>query len=86
MHSPKTLDAQLDLDPRNNFTKTGVFNRDQLDGTFSAMTRTVGARERRRPSDRSGTLLFSSRWDNRFFGHKADPSVRSFEGSIAIPE
>ena len=39
MNSPEKLDAQLDSDLRNDFTKTGVFNREELDETFSAMAR-----------------------------------------------
>jgi len=39
MNSPEKLDALLDSDLRNDFTKTGVFNREELDETFSAMAR-----------------------------------------------
>jgi hypothetical protein len=39
VNSPEKLDAQLDSDLRNDFTKTGVFNREELDETFSAMAR-----------------------------------------------
>jgi hypothetical protein len=39
MTSPERLDAQLDSDLRNAFTKTGVFNREELDESFSAMAR-----------------------------------------------
>ena len=31
MNSPEKLDAQLDSDLKNDFTKTGVFNREELD-------------------------------------------------------
>jgi hypothetical protein len=39
INSPEKLDAQFDSDLRNDFTKTGVFNREELDETFSAMAR-----------------------------------------------
>ena len=39
VNSPEKLDAQLDSDLKNDFTKTGVFNREELDETFSAMAR-----------------------------------------------
>jgi hypothetical protein len=39
MNSPEKLDAQLDSDLRNDFTRTGAFNREELDETFSAMAR-----------------------------------------------
>jgi hypothetical protein len=39
VNSPEKLTAQLDADLHNDFTKTGVFNREETDETFSAMAR-----------------------------------------------
>jgi len=39
VNSPEKLTAQLDSDLHNDFTKTGVFNREETDETFSAMAR-----------------------------------------------
>ncbi len=39
INSPEKLTAQLDSDLMNDFTKTGVFNREELDETFSAVAR-----------------------------------------------
>ena len=39
INSPEKLDARLDADLHDDFTKTGVFNREELDETFSAMAR-----------------------------------------------
>jgi hypothetical protein len=39
VNSPEKLTAQLDADLHNDFTHTGVFNREELDETFSAMAR-----------------------------------------------
>ena len=39
VNSPEKLTAQLDADLHDDFTKTGVFNREELDETFSAMAR-----------------------------------------------
>jgi hypothetical protein len=39
VNSPETLTAQLDADLHDDFTRTGVFNREELDETFSAMAR-----------------------------------------------
>jgi len=39
INSPDKLKARLDSDLYNNFTKTGVFNREELDETFSALAR-----------------------------------------------
>ena len=38
INSPQKLTAQLDCDLNDDFTKTGVFNREELDETFSAIT------------------------------------------------
>jgi hypothetical protein len=39
INSPDKLSAKLDSDLYDNFTKTGIFNREELDETFSAMAR-----------------------------------------------
>jgi len=39
INSPEKLDNQLDSDLHNDFTKTGIFNREELDETFSATAR-----------------------------------------------
>ena len=39
INSPEKLTAQLDDDLHDDFTKTGVFNREELDETFSALAR-----------------------------------------------
>ena len=39
INSPEKLKAQLDSDLYDNFTKTGMFNREELDETFSAIAR-----------------------------------------------
>jgi hypothetical protein len=39
INSPQKLAAQLDSDLHNNFTVTGVFNREETDETFSAIAR-----------------------------------------------
>ena len=39
INSPEKLDSQLDSDLFDDFTKTAVFNREELDETFSGVTR-----------------------------------------------
>ncbi len=39
INSPQKLTAQLDSDLHDDFTRTGVFNREELDETFSALAR-----------------------------------------------
>ncbi len=41
INSPEKLTARLDFDLYDDFTKTGVFNREELDETFSGITRLV---------------------------------------------
>ena len=41
VNSPEKLTALLNADLNDDFTKTGVFNREELDETFSAITRIV---------------------------------------------
>jgi len=43
VNTPDKLKAKLDSDLYDNFTKTGVFNREELDETFSAMARLLFA-------------------------------------------
>ena len=43
VNSPAKLKARLDSDLYDNFTQTGVFNREELDETFSAMARLLFA-------------------------------------------
>ena len=45
VNSPEKLTAQLEADLYNDFTKTGVFNREELDETFSAMARLLLEKE-----------------------------------------
>lgn len=69
MNSPEKLDAQLDSDLRNDFTKTGVFNREELDETFSAMARLLfGIRQTGcyafHPQLKDTLRAFIERWQN----------------------
>ena len=69
MNSPEKLDAQLDSDLRNDFTKTGVFNREELDETFSAMARLLfGTRQTGcyafHPQLKDTLRAFVERWQN----------------------
>ena len=43
VNTPDKLKARLDSDLYDNFTKTGIFNREELDETFSAMARLLFA-------------------------------------------
>ncbi len=43
INSPEKLKAKLDSDLYDDFTKTGIFNREELDETFSAMARLLFA-------------------------------------------
>jgi hypothetical protein len=71
MTSPERLDAQLDSDLRNAFTKTGVFNREELDETFSAMAR----------------LLFETRQTGCYAFHpQLKDTLRAFVGRWQNPE
>jgi len=69
VNSPEKLDAQLDSDLLDNFTKTGVFNREELDETFSAVARLLFATEQTRcytfhPQLRDALKQFVARWQN----------------------
>ncbi len=45
INSPEKLKAQLDSDLHDDFTRTGVFNREKLDETFSALARLLFKRK-----------------------------------------
>ena len=69
MNSPKELDAQLDSDLQDNFTSTGVFNREELDETFSAMARLLFASTQTdcytfNPQLKDSLRTFVDRWQN----------------------
>lgn len=69
INSPEKLDAQLDSDLHDDFTKTGVFNREELDETFSAMARLLfGATQtgcyKFDPQLKDALLQFVNRWQN----------------------
>ncbi|HEX4021164.1 MAG TPA: hypothetical protein VHX63_08475 [Acidobacteriaceae bacterium] len=69
VNSPEKLDAQLDSDLHNDFTKTGVFNREELDETFSAMARLLFGTTQTgcykfHPELRNALKEFVARWQN----------------------
>jgi hypothetical protein len=69
MNSPEKLDAQLDSDLRNDFTKTGAFNREELDETFSAMARLLFEAPQTgcyafHPQLKDALRAFVERWQN----------------------
>ena len=69
INSPQKLDAQLDGDLNDNFTRTGVFNREETDETFSAIARLLFASTPTNcysfdPALRSALLAFVQRWQN----------------------
>jgi hypothetical protein len=69
MNSPEKLDAQLNSDLRNNFTQTGVFNREELDETFSAMARLLFETQQTgcyafHPQLKDTLRAFVERWQN----------------------
>jgi hypothetical protein len=69
INSPEKLDAQLESDLYDDFTKTGIFNREELDETFSAMARLLFATERTgcytfHPQLRDALREFVERWQN----------------------
>jgi len=69
INSPEKLDAQLDSDLYDDFTKTGVFNREELDETFSAMARLLFATAPTgcytfHPQLRDALRKFVERWQN----------------------
>ena len=69
INSPEKLDAQLDSDLYDDFTKTGIFNREELDETFSAMARLLFATAQTgcytfHPQLRDALREFVERWQN----------------------
>lgn len=69
INSPQKLDSQLDADLYDNFTRTGVFNREETDETFSAIARLLFASTPTScyafdPELRNATIAFVQRWQN----------------------
>ncbi len=63
INSPENLKAELDSDLHNDFTRTGAFNREKLDETFSALAR----------------LLFEGKRPSCYLFHpELDEALRSF--------
>ena len=72
INSPEKLDAQLNSD-LHNFTRTGVFNREELDETFSAMARLLFASTPVRcyafvPHLKGALVAFVDQWQNPVTG------------------
>jgi hypothetical protein len=68
INSPETLTAQLEAALHDDFTKTGVFNREELDETFSAIARLLFATENPpyafHPQLKAALRQFVQRWQN----------------------
>ena len=68
INSPEKLTAQLDADLHDDFTKTGVFNREELDETFSGLARLIIKTERPgyefHPQLKQALKDFVGRWQN----------------------
>jgi len=69
INSPQRLNALLDTDLDDAFTKTGVFNREETDETFSAIARLLFASTPTNcytfdPHLRDALLAFVRRWQN----------------------
>jgi hypothetical protein len=68
VNSPDKLTAQLDADLHDDFTKTGVFNREETDETFSAMARLLFKTDNPpyvfHPQLKDALRNFVSRWQN----------------------
>jgi hypothetical protein len=69
INSPQKLNAQLDADLYDNFTRTGVFNREETDETFSAIARLLFASTQTScyafdPELPNALLAFVRRWQN----------------------
>jgi hypothetical protein len=68
INSPEKLTAQLDSVLHNDFTKTGVFNREELDETFSALARLLFGDKRTgysfHPQLKETLREFVERWQN----------------------
>jgi len=70
INSPEKLTAQLDSDLHNDFTRTGVFNREETDETFSAMAR----------------LLYGHKQSGYAFDPGLDNALREFVARWQNPE
>lgn len=72
INSPEKLKTQLDLDLYDNFTKTGMFNREELDETFSAIARLLNKSKSIpypfHPQLDSALKDYVTRWQNRGTG------------------
>ena len=68
INSPERLTAQLDSDLHDDFTRTGVFNREELDETFSALARLLFGSKRTGyafdPLLQEALRQFVVRWQN----------------------
>lgn len=68
INSPDKLTAQLDSDLHDDFTRTGVFNREELDETFSALARLLYGHKRTgyafHPQLGDALRGFVERWQN----------------------
>jgi len=73
INSPEKLTAQLDSDLYDDFTRTGVFNREKLDETFSALARVLIKSKRTscyafHPELADALRAFVNRWQNPVTG------------------
>jgi hypothetical protein len=69
INSPRALHAQLEADLFNDFTKTGIFNREELDETVSAINRMLFRNANTgcyafHPELKDSQLQFIARWQN----------------------
>jgi hypothetical protein len=68
INSPQKLIQQLDCDLRDDFTRTGVFNREELDETFSAVARLLYGHKQTGyafdPALKGALQQFVARWQN----------------------
>jgi hypothetical protein len=68
VNSPEKLIQQLDSDLRNDFTRTKVFNREELDETFSALARLLYGHKQTGytfdPALNDALRQFVARWQN----------------------
>ncbi len=72
INSPEKLRAKLDSDLYDDFTKTGIFNREELDETFSAMARLLFAGAKIgynfHPDLKDALKQYVNRWQNPITG------------------
>lgn len=69
INSPEKLDSQLDSDLLDNFTKTGIFNREELDETFSGAARLLFQTQQTgcysfHPQLKEALRAYVDRWQN----------------------